>query len=286
MQHINTYQILALFSGFFLLVFTSANAADPGLIGHWKLQGDCRDDSGQHNDAVNHGVDVANGRFDGRSTFLEVPNSKSLQIGSGDYAFCAWINTEKDLDDIVGDVFEMYDPALRRGITLTINSGGGGYQSQGTDRHVHFGIDNAQSTEWQDCGHLNPASNYVSNSLTVYKGRLYAATSGGKDPKDWRRVYRYESGKTWTDCGQVGAGKVEGVGPLIVHSGELYAVTSTIDWTRLKAGNYDPGRVYKYLGGNQWEECGQPSQNSTINCIASYKGKLYVGGGPEAYGVF
>ena len=74
----------------------------------------------------------------------------------------------------------MYDPAQRRGITLTINSSAGGYQSQGTDRHVHFGIDNAQMTDWQDCGHPNPASNYVINSLTVYKGKLYAATSGVK----------------------------------------------------------------------------------------------------------
>ena len=180
----------------------------------------------------------------------------------------------------------MYDPALRRGITLSINSSAGGYQSQGTDRHVHFGIDNAHRLDWQDCGHPNPSSNYVSNSLTVYKGKLYAATAGGKDEKDWRHVYRYEGGQKWIDCGQVGDGKVEGVGPLIVHNGDLYAVTTTIDWTRVTHGGYDPGRVYRYLGGTQWEDCGQPSENRTLNCIASYKGKLYVGGGPESYGVF
>jgi hypothetical protein len=74
------------------------------------------------------------------------------------------------------------------------------------------------------------------------------------------------------------------VGPLIVHNGDLYAVTTTIDWTR--AQTRDPGRVYRYLGGTQWEDCGQPSENRSLNCIASYKGKLYVGGGPESYGVF
>ena len=51
-------------------------------------------------------------------------------------------------------------------------------------------------------------------------------------------------------------------------------------------GHYDPARVYRYLGGTQWEDCGQPSVNPTLNCIASYKGKLYVGGGSKQFGVF
>ena len=201
-----------------------ALGSEPGLVGHWKLHGDCRDSSGHGNNGVNHGVDLDHGAFDGEQAYIEVPASESLKLGKGDFAICAWINTEKELDDIVGDVVDMYDPAQRRGITLTINSSAGGYQSQGTDRHVHFGIDNARMTDWQDCGHPNPASNYVFNSLTVYKGKLYAATSGGKDEKDWRHVYRYDGGQDWTDCGQVGDGKVEGVGPLIVHNGDLYAV--------------------------------------------------------------
>src|SRR6476661_3915975 len=156
---------------------SAALGAEPGLVGHWKLRGDCRDSSGYGNDGVNHGVDLEHGGFDGVQSFIEVPASESLKVGKGDFAVCAWIYTEKELDDIVGDVVDMYDPAQRRGITLTINSSAGGYQSQGTDRHVHFGIDNAHSTDWQDCGHPNPASNYVYNSLTVFKGKLYAGTS-------------------------------------------------------------------------------------------------------------
>jgi hypothetical protein len=264
----------------------AAAHAEPGLVGHWKLRGDCRDYSGHENHGVNHGVDLETGTFDGVGTYIEVPNSKSLQLGTGDFAFCAWIYSEKELDDIVGDVMDKYDPATRRGVNLTINSSAGGYQSQGTDHHVHFGIDNAQRTDWKDCGRPNATSNYVSNSLTVYKGKLFAATTGGQDERDWRHVYCYEGGEVWTDCGQVGDGKVEGVGPLIVHNGDLYAVTTTIDWTRIPNGDYDPGRVYRYLGGTQWEDCGQPSDSPTLNCIASYKGKLYVGGGPNTFGVF
>jgi hypothetical protein len=263
-----------------------AKASEPGLVGHWKLQGDCLDSSGHENHGVNHGVNLDRGEFDGQHAYIEVPASASLQVGNRDFSFCAWINTPAELDDIVGDVFDLYDPARRRGITLTINSSAGGYQAQGTDRHVHFGIDDGRVTEWQDCGHPNPASNYVYNSLTVYKGKLYAATSGGKDEQDWRHVYRYEGGQKWIDCGQVGSSRAEGVGPLIVHQGDLYAVTTTIDWTRVQTGKYDPARVYRYLGGDHWEDCGQPSANPTLNCIASYRGKLYVGGGSENFGVF
>jgi hypothetical protein len=269
------------------LCVAGSHAAEPGLVGHWKLKGDCRDYSGRNNHGVNHGVDLKSGAFDGKGAFIEVPNSESLQLGTGDFAICAWVYTEEELDDIVGDVFELYDPAMRRGITLTINSSAGGYQSQGTDRHVHFGIDNAHNSEWKDCGYPSPSSNYVSNSLTVYKDKLYAATSGGTDKKDWRHVYRYEDGQKWFDCGQVGDGNVEGVGPLIVHNSDLYAVTTTIDWTRVSAETHDPGRVYRYLGGTQWEDCGQPCEDSrTLNCVASYKGKLYVGGGADTFGVF
>ena len=89
----------------------------------------------------------------------------------------------------------MYDPATRRGITLSINGSSGSFNSQSTDRHVYFGIDNAQMSDWQDCGRPSAASNYVSESMTVYKGKLYAGTTGGKDEKDWRHVYRYEGGQ-------------------------------------------------------------------------------------------
>src|SRR5436190_975879 len=104
-----------------------AICAEPGLVGLWKLKGDCRDYSGQGNHGVNHSVDLEHGAFDGAKSFIEVPASDSLKLGKGDFAICAWVNAEKELDDIVGDVVDMYDPALRRGITLSINSSSGGY---------------------------------------------------------------------------------------------------------------------------------------------------------------
>lgn len=265
---------------------SAASTSEEGLVGHWTLRGDCRDHSGNGNHGTNHGVQLESGSFDGIHSYIEVAPSDALKFGTGDFTISAKVFTEKQLNDNIGDVLDLYDPSARRGITLAINSGGGSLQAQGTDRHVHFGIDNAQLSEWQDCGRPNPASNYVSLSMTVYKGKLYAATTGGKDEKDWRRVFRYEGDQKWTDCGQVGNAKVQGVGPLIVHNGDLYAATWTVDWTRVREGGFDPGRVHRYLGGSEWEDCGQPSDNRTLNCIASYQGKLFVGGGPDTYGVF
>ncbi|PYI84660.1 MAG: hypothetical protein DME26_12850, partial [Verrucomicrobia bacterium] len=186
----------------------------------------------------------------------------------------------------MGDILDLYDPSPRRGVTLAVNSSSSGYQGQGSDRHVYFGIDNAHLSDWQDCGRPSPTSPYVSNSMIVYKGRLYAAITDAQNEKDWCHVFRYEANQKWTDCGRVGNGRTPGVGPLIVHDGDLYAVTWTYDWTRVSKGNYDAGRVYRYRGGTQWEDFGQPSENRTLNCAASYKGKLYVGGGPENWGLF
>lgn len=259
---------------------------EPGLVGYWKLRGDCRDYSGRGNHAVNHGVDLDTSSFNGTNAYLEVPSNPSLKLGTSDFAVSAWVFTGDNCDDVVGDVIDLFDPQRRRGITLSVNSTAGGYQSQGSDRHVYFGIDNARATDWEDCGRPSPTSNYVSNSLTVYRGKLYAAVMDGKEEKDWCHVYKYEGDQNWTDCGRVGTGRTTGVGPLIVHDGNLYAVTSTYDWTRIGDGNYDPGRVYRYLGGTQWKDCGQPSDNRTLNCAASFKGQLFVGGGPSTGGVF
>jgi hypothetical protein len=260
--------------------------AEPGLVGHWKLQGDCRDYSGQGNHGVNHGVDLDHGAFDGASTYIEVPASDSLRVGIGDFGICTWVNADREVDDIVGDVIDMYDPVRRQGITFTVDSSSGGYQAQGTDRHVHFGIDNGHTSEWKDCGRPSPTSNYVSNSMTVYKGHLYAGTTDAKDKDGWCHVYRYDSGDQWIDCGRVGDHNTTGVMPMAVHDGDLYVATSTYDWTRIQNPDYEPGRVYRYLGGTKWEDCGQPSINRTVNSIASYKGKLYAGGGPQELGVY
>lgn len=249
-----------------------------GLIGYWRLLGDCRDHSGHGYHGTDHGVDLQTGSFDGRGAHIEIPPAEGLQLGCGDFTVSAWVWTDKVIDDRLGDVLSWYDPPRRRGVTLTLYSSAGGYQSTGDDRHVCFGIDNARLGDWQDCGRPNPTSNYVSNSLTVFDGDLYAATIDAADEAGWCHVYRYAGGKDWVDCGRVGKRKTTGVMALIVHQGRLYAGTSTYDWTRIFSGKYDTAHVYRYEGGTTWTDCGQPGQMLRINCLASYGGRLYVGG--------
>jgi hypothetical protein len=48
------------------------------LVGHWKLRGDCRDDSGNGNHGVNHGVTFdkggdGGGVFNGCDAWIEMP---------------------------------------------------------------------------------------------------------------------------------------------------------------------------------------------------------------------
>lgn len=257
---------------------TAALALQRDLVGYWKLQGDCRDSSGQNNHGTNHGVELKAGRFDGRSAYVEVPSRESLHLGQGDFTISAWVHTEQIVDDTLGDVFSFYDPQARRGVTLNLKASSGGYQSSGDDRHVYFGIDNAKLGQWQDCGRPSPTSNYVSNSLTVFNGHLYAAIIDAQVEADWCHVFRYAGAKKWIDCGRVGPHKTTGVMGLIVHQGNLYAGTSTYDWTRVFSGEYAPARVYRYEGGTTWTDCGQPSEMLRINCMATYGGKLYVGG--------
>src|SRR4029453_11493882 len=80
----------------------SGGSLEQGLVGYWKLQGDCRDYSGRGNHGVNHGVNLDDGAFDGISNYIEVPASSSLRLGIGDFALSVWIYTQKDLDDVVG----------------------------------------------------------------------------------------------------------------------------------------------------------------------------------------
>ncbi|MFO0898863.1 MAG: LamG domain-containing protein [Pirellulales bacterium] len=284
MRRIPTIALVLLMS--FGSLAAAQEATKSSLVGHWPLAGDSQDHSGHGNHGVNHGVDLKSGSFDGRAAHVEVAPSDSLRFGTNDFSFCAWVWTADDPDDNYGDVLDLYDPAQRRGITLGLASSSGGYQGQGDARQVHFGIDNARLGQWQDCGRPSATSNYVSNSLTVYKGKLYAAIFDGKEESDWAHVYRYEGGDRWTDCGRVGTGRTTGVGPLLVHKGDLYAVTGTYDWTRVNSGGYDPGRVYRYQGGQDWEDLGQPSDNRTNNCLVSFRGQIYSGGGPNTWGVF
>src|SRR5437868_15549472 len=104
----------------------SIRAQERGLIGHWKLSGDTKDSSGHGNHGENHGADLTaagpggkpNGaaRFDGKNAHVQVPASKSLNLGTNDFTLAVWAHTDEKLDDVLGDLVSKYDPVARRGI--------------------------------------------------------------------------------------------------------------------------------------------------------------------------
>jgi Concanavalin A-like lectin/glucanases superfamily len=259
-----------------LPVAVRAQTRESKPVGYWPLRGDARDHSGQENHAVNHGVNLETGQFDGRGSYLEVPARPVLDPRTGDFSISSWVYTEPPVLDTLGDVVSKFDPAARRGFTLSLYSTSGGYNGQGSDRHVAFGIDNARTGEWEDCGRPSPTSSYVSNSLTVFDGSLYAATTDGATERDWSHVYRYAGSARWEDCGRVGALKTRGVGPMIVHESSLFAANWSYDWTRVSKEALDTCHVYRYRGGQEWVDCGAPGPCRRLFGLASYNGSLYV----------
>jgi concanavalin A-like lectin/glucanase superfamily protein len=109
----------------------------------------------------------------------------------------------------------------------------------------------------------------------VFNGNLYVGTVDALKREDWAHVYRYRGGTEWEDCGRVGSGETRGVYAMIVHNGELYAATAgSHGGPNANVGDF--GRVYRYRGGSEWEDIGQPGDHYRINSLASYRGKLYA----------
>lgn len=91
------------------------------LVGHWKLDGDCRDYSGRGNHGTNHGVDLRTGTFVGRVAFIEVPNSYAPKLGRGEFSIAALVKTEAIVDD--NDTDRCGEPALNGNQSVARRSG-------------------------------------------------------------------------------------------------------------------------------------------------------------------
>lgn len=154
----------------------------PGLIGYWPLAEDGRDHSGHERHGVIHGGGPRRGRFNGRSSYVEIPSDPGLELGRGDFAIAAWVKADDAGRGTIGDVIGQWDTDARKGYGICVKGSCGGYNGHSSERNLHFGTDDADLGEWTDCGRPNRTSNYVSNSLTVFNGSLYAATTDASVP--------------------------------------------------------------------------------------------------------
>ena len=224
---------------------TGMGWADPqaGLVGHWKLAGDCRDYSGQGNHGVNHGADLTaaeGARFDGIDDFIEVPGRIALKLGQEDFSIAVWVHTEAELTDVLGDMLSKYDPAtrtgdhvepheLRRRDLLAVQL------PQPLVRHRRRPADPA----WTDCG--RPGNARYVMAMAVYDGQLYAGTYE-EGEKEAGHVYRYDGGTEWIDCGS--PDKANAIGSLAVYQGKLYAGSARYNAegsALVKSPNWQPG---------------------------------------------
>lgn len=253
-----------------------------GLIAHWKLVKDFKDHSGNGHHLVNHGVQfhsTGGAVFDGRKSWLHAPKSDSLQLGDNEFTISAWIRTERELDDVLGDVMSWYDPESRTGVTLGLMNYAGVTSAQSNWRNVSFGIDAGRlAPSWVDCG--RPGMNHYVKSLVVFEGDLYASTW---EPGEGQRghVYRYAGGKQWIDCGA--PDKANAITGLAVFQGKLYAGSETYSGggssLPLSSNTNHGGKVFRYEGGSRWTDCGKVADVRSISGLAVFKGKLYAGTG-------
>lgn len=258
--------------------------AQPAPVAHWPLTADARDSTGRGHDGIAHNITWnadGSAEFNGRDGFIEIPDHPDLAPGRGPFTLVVWVYTEKDLDDALGDIAGKFDPATRKGFTLSIMNYAGVTAGQPNWRNLAFGIDDAKITEpWTDRG--RPGNCRMLWAFCVWHDDLYVATFElGADQAG--HVYRYAGGTKWEDCGS--PDKANAVTTLAVFEDRLYAGTACYDsvGSSLPASpNRNPGgKVYRYDGPAKWTYCGQlenPQTGTadTVHSLAVYRGKLYA----------
>lgn len=245
------------------------------LIGYWPLQDDLEDHSSLGHKTINHNVksDSNGAIFNGCDSFLEIPSSKALQLGTGEFTITAEIFTENILNDVIGDIASKYDDGKCNGFNLSVMHHAGVVSSQTNYRNLAFGIDDGTKPVWQDCGRLGNAETVW--SLAVYNGQLFAGTYEGG--KGCGHVYRY-NGKNWVDSGILdGSNNVAG---MAVFNGKLYAATQHHDahgsLLSLSENNTPGGKVFRYEGDDNWVDCGKVCDADNLLGLVVYENELYT----------
>ncbi len=275
-------------------VSVSAEISD-GLLGHWPLAGDAKDTSGHQRHGKVHGKIEWNASgpagaghqsalFNGHDSWIEVPSVTLGESGKSDFSISLWLHTNDKMKDVPGDLISQYDPESLRGFQLSLKSNSV-TTSVANQRQLMFGIDDNQSSEWQDCG--RPGNALLAFGLAVHEGSLYAGTcEPGKNESG--HVYRYQpaggtdsdgaSGKQWVDCGSPDGSN--SVTSLISWRGHLYAGTGKyrVAGSALAESENTTlgGGIFRYLGDTRWESCGQLPMTEAIGGLVEFDGNLYA----------
>jgi len=254
------------------------------LIAQWKMNGNGSDETGKHNGQLDgvrfvEGVDGEAGGaayFNGIDSQIRVADHPDFHFDDGEFTVTAWVRAAQHAHP-AGDLISKFDAEARRGFHLTVGGNGSGYSSVSDTRKIFFGIDNAVTGEWIDCGKPREDNTLIAG-LVVYKGQLYASMADALTVEDACRVYRYEGEGRWVDVGRVGKDtRTLSVQAMIVHNGGLYVGTGVWDWTKMYAALGGQNRLFRYEGDHNWVECGAFGKGQTTISLASYQGKIYTG---------
>src|SRR4051812_12584272 len=123
------------------ILAVSMSRTDDGLIGYWKLQGECRDYSSAKNDGRARNVDLSTSSFNGRDSSVDVDGAKSAQIGDGDFSITLDVNSVRDVRGAFGSLVSKFDSKRRRGFDLALCSNSSGYNGQSDVRQLVWGLD-------------------------------------------------------------------------------------------------------------------------------------------------
>lgn len=283
------FLVVGLFAAW--LVSAAVRADEPAkLIAHWPLSANARDVVGSaHGKPLNvkfgsgdAGSAKTGAFFNGRDSRIEVPDSKTLDVGTRDFSLAAWVRCEMPYQSVLGDLVSKFDPLARRGINLHLSASSPAYSASSDTRHVHFGIDDAYLSDWEDHGRPWPSNSLVSN-LVAFNGELYCGIADADQPQDRAHVFRFAGGKKWVDCGRLGENPDHhSVMSMAVHDGKLYAGTGIWDWQQAQGGVKNrPAaaltRVFVYEGGTRWRDLGQVGSGSRVLSLTTFKGSLYAG---------
>lgn len=252
----------------------------PKLLAHWPLHGNTAE-------LINPGTTVipkgqpdirsteSSVGFSGSGTWLEIPHSDAPQHGREEFTIVLRVLCDASSQMPTGDLLSQYDPVSRRGFHLSLKSSPGVTSSQPAFRHLQFGIDDNQLTDWQDRG--RPGEALLGFAMAEHQGALYVGTcEPGKEQSG--RVYRYDDNGGWIDCGAPDASN--SVCAMAVFEDQLYIGTGKYR----VAGSSLPesenhalgGRIFRYDGGQKWTDCGQLPNTEATGGLVVFNGHLFA----------